>query len=267
MGRPFTLFTGLLTALVLLTGCSLFTKKAELPPLPEPATNTSLTGAEKELDKATAERLSKAAAAVGMANVLVDKEPASKNQEVLKSEIKLAKTLVGKAEEVDWQAAQKRAQAALGGQPIADAYGKEQAEALALRVKLKEADAKYEAEKAKKQAEFEAKLQEREQALAQEKALRVLEAEEARKDKFLYLGGLVCLAGVACFIFGPKIIGLQLLGAGFALSSFPFIWGTPYFPYIVGTFALLGAIGVARVVFRKKPTLVCENQPDDKPAE
>jgi hypothetical protein len=219
------------------------------------------------LDKATAERLSKAAAAVGMANVLVDKEPVSKNQEVLKSEIKLAKTLVGKAEEADWQAAQKRAQAALGGQPIADAYGKEQAEALALRVKLKEADQKYEAEKAKKQAEFEAKLQEREQALAQEKALRVLEAEEARKDKFLYLGGLVCLAGVACFIFGPKIIGLQLLGAGFALSSFPFIWGTPYFPYIVGTFALLGAIGVARVVFRKKPTLACENQPDNKPAE
>ena len=267
MGRPFTLFTGLLTALVLLTGCSLFDGKKELPPLPEPATTNGLAGAEKDLDKATAERLSKAAAAVGMANVLVDKEPASKNQEVLKSEIKLAKTLVGKAEEADWQAAQKRAQAALGGQPIADAYGKEQAEALALRVKLKEADAKYEAEKAKKQAEFEAKLQEREQALAQEKALRVLEAEEARKDKFLYLGGLVCLAGVACFIFGPKVIGLQLLGAGFALSSFPFIWGTPYFPYIVGTFALLGAIGVARVVFRKKPTLACENQPDNKPAE
>lgn len=266
MGRPFTLFTGLLTALVLLTGCSLFDGKKELPPLPEPATTNGLAGAEKELDRATAERLSKAAAAVGMANVLVDKEPPSKNQEVLKSEIKLAKTLVGKAEDADWQAAQKRAQAALGGQPIADAYGKEQAEAVALRVKLKEADAKYEAEKAKKQAEFDAKLQEREQALAQEKALRVLEAEEARKDKFLYLGGLVCLAGVACFVFGPKVIGLQLLGAGFALSSFPFIWGTPYFPYIVGTFALLGAIGVARVVFRKKPTPF-ENQPDNKPAE
>jgi len=267
MGRPFTLFTGLLTALVLLTGCSLFDKKPELPPLPEPATTNGLAGAEKDLDKATAERLSKAAAAVGMANVLAEKNPQSLNNDVLKSEIKLAKTLVGKAEIPDWEAAQKRAQAALGGQPIADAYGKEQAEAVSLRVKLKEADAKYEAEKAKKQAEFDAKLREREQALAQEKALRVLEAEEARKDKFLYLGGLVCLAGVACFIFGPKVMGLQLLATGFALSSFPFIWGTPYFPYIVGTFALLGAIGVARVVFRKKPALACENQPDNKPAE
>lgn len=252
MGKRFTLFTVLFTALIL-SGCTWGSGKKDLPPLPEPATTSGLAGAEKDLDKATAERLSKAAAAVGMAHVLAEKEPPSKNQEVLKSEIKLAKTLVGKAEEPDWLAAKKRAEAALGGQPIADAYGKEQAEAVALRVKLKEADEKYEAEKAKKQAEFNAKLQEREQALAQEKALRVLEAEEARKDKFLYLGGLVCLAGVACFIFGPKLMGLQLLGAGFALSSFPFIWGTPYFPYIVGVFALLGAIGVARTVFRKKP--------------
>lgn len=266
MPRLSTLFTGLLTAL-LLAGCSIFgEKKAELPPLPQPATTETLAGAEKELDKATAERLSKAAAAVGMANVLAEKNPESLNNNVLRSEIKLAKTLVGKAEIADWEAAQKRAQAALGGQPIADAYGKEQAEAVALRVKLKEADAKYEAEKAKKQAEFDAKLKEREQALAQEKALRILEAEEARKDKFLYLGGLVCLAGVACFVFGPKLIGLQLLGAGFGLSSFPFIWGTPYFPYIVGTFALLGAIGVARFVFRKKPACPAPEQPQP-PAE
>lgn len=265
MGKPFTLFTGLLTALIL-AGCT-WSQDKELPKLPEPATNNGLAGAEKELDKATAERLSKAAAAVGMANVLVDKEPPSKNQEVLKSEIKLAKTLVGKAEEPDWQAAQKRAQAALGGQPIADAYGKEQAEAVALRVKLKEADAKYEAEKAKKQAEFDAKLAEREQMLAQEKEMRRLEAEEARKDKFLYMGGLICLAGVACFIFGPKLMGIQLLAAGAAVSSLPFVWDSPYFIYIVGAFALLALIAVARVVFAKKPATCPEAPINDKPAE
>ena len=245
----------------MLVGCK---TTEDLPTLPEPATNKGLSGAEKELDKATAERLSKAAAAVGMANVLADKNPESLNNNVLKSEIKLAKTLVGKAEIQDWDAAQKRAQAALGGQPIADAYGKEQAEAVALRVKLKEADAKYEAEKAKKQAEFDAKLLEREQMLAQEKAMRALEAEEARKDKFLYMGGLICLAGVACFIFGPKVMGLQVLAAGFAISSFPFIWGTPYFPYIAGTFALLGAIALARVVFRKKPAECPHQEPTDQ---
>ena len=248
MGKLFTLFTVLFTGLML-TGCSLM--KKELPPLPEPATNNALTNAEKELDKATAERLSKAAAAIGMANVLVDKEPASKNQEVLKSEIKLAKTLVGKAEIVDWEAAQKRASAALGGQPIADAYGKEQAEAVSLRVKLKEADAKYEEEKAKKQAEFNAKLLEREQALAQEKALRAQESEEARKDKFLYLGGLVCLAGLACFIFGPKVVGAQVFLGGIVLSSIPTIWGSPYFPYIVGAIALVVVVAVLFSVFRK----------------
>jgi hypothetical protein len=267
MSKLFTWFTGLFTMAVLMSGCALWKGKEELPKLPEPATNSTLSGAEKELDKATAERLSKAAAAVGMANILVDKEPPSKNQEVLKSEIKLAKTLVGKAEQPDWEAAQKRAQAALGGQPIADAYGKEQAEAVALRVKLQEADAKYEAEKARKQAEYESKLKEREQALAQEKELRRMEAEEARKDKFLYMGGLVCLAGVAMFIFGSKPMGLQLFAAGVAVSSMPFVWDNPYFIYIVGAFALLGLIAVARVVFRKKPT-TCPAQPsEDKPAE
>ena len=267
MGRPFTLFTGLLTALTFLTGCSLFDSKPELPPLPEPATTSGLAGAEKDLDKATQDRLSKVAAAVGISYILSQREQDEKTNLVLRSELQLAKTLTGHADPIDWALTKKRVEAVLGGMPVADAYKKEQEEATALKKKLSDADAKYEAEKAKKQAEFNAKLLEREQALAQEKAMRVLEAEEARKDKFLYLGGLICLAGVACFIFGPKVMGVQLLAAGFAVSSFPFIWGTPYFPYIVGVFALLGAIGVARVVFRKKPALVCENQPDDKPAE
>lgn len=258
MGKSFTLFTGLF-AILLLTGCSLFEKEKDLPPLPPPGTTEGLSGAEKELDRATQERLSKAAASVGVAHVLASKNPESANNNVLKAELGLAKTLVGRAEDKDWEAAKKRSEAALGGKPLDEAYKAEQEAAAALRKKLAEADAKYEAEKAKKQAEYEAKLKEREQQLAQEKELRRLEAEEARKDKFLYLGGLVCLAGVACFVFGPKLIGLQLLGAGFALSSFPFIWGTPYFPYIVGAFALLGAIAAARVVFRKKPACPDQN--------
>jgi len=267
MVRLLTLFTTLLTVL-LLTGCSLFSKKTdELPPLPEPATTVGLSVAEKDLDKATQDRLSKVAASVGISYILSLKPQDEKTNLVLQSELQLAKTLTGHADPIDWALTRKRVEAVLGGMPIADAYKKEQEEATALKKKLSDADAKYEAEKAKKQAEFNAKLLEREQALAQEKALRLLEAEEARKDKFIYLGGLICLAGVASIIFGSKVIGLQLLGAGFALSSFPFIWGTPYFPYIVGTFALLGAIGVARVVFRKKPTLACENQPEEKPAE
>ena len=239
-----------------------------LPTLPEPATNNALTSAEKDLDKATAERLSKVSASVGMSYVLAAKNPQTPINDVLLSELKLAKTLTGKAEEKDWVTTKARVESVLGGTPIADAYKKEQEEAVALRVKLKEADEKYEVEKAKKQAEFNAKLKEREQALAQEKELRRIDAEEARKDKFLYLGGLVSLAGIAMFIFGSKAMGLQLFASGVAVSSLPFIWGTPYFIYIVGAFALLGLIAVARVVFRKK-TPVCEpaTPPADKPTE
>jgi hypothetical protein len=267
MGRLSTLLTGLFTALIL-TGC-IWGNKPELPPLPEPATNSGLAGAEKELDKATAERLSKVSASVGMSYVLAQKNPPTPNNDVLISELKLAKTLTGKAEEKDWQVTKARVESVLKGTPIADAYKKEQEEAVALRVKLKEADAKYEAEKAKKQAEYEAKLTEREQALAQEKELRRIDAEEARKDKFLYLGGLISVAGIAMFIFGSKSMGLQLFASGVAVASLPIVWNSPYFIYACGAFALLGLIAVARIVFKKKPQSCVVNQepPQDKPAE
>ena len=105
-------FTGLLTLLLL--GCST-TEKKPLTPLPEPATTAGLTGAEKELDKATAERLSKVSASVGMSYVLAQKNPASLPNDILLSELKLAKTLTGKAEEQDWVTVKKRVEAALGG--------------------------------------------------------------------------------------------------------------------------------------------------------
>lgn len=265
MGKLFTQLTVLFTALIL-TGCSLFSKKQEeLPPLPEPATNAGLSAAEKDLDKATQDRLSKVAASVGISYILSQREQTEQTNLVLQNELKLAKTLTGRADEIDWALTRKRVEAVLGGMPVADAYKKEQEEAAALKKKLSDADAKYEAEKAKKQAEFNAKLLEREQALAQEKALRAQEAEEARKDKFLYLGGLVCLAGVGCIVFGPKVIGLQLFGAGIAISSIPTVWGSPYFIYIVGAFSLFGLIAVARVVFRKKPACEEEKPSDTQP--
>jgi len=259
-----TLLTGLFTAL-LISGCTLW--KKDLPPLPEPATNNGLAGAEKELDKATAERLSKVAASVGMSYVLAEKNPQSQNNDVLKSELKLAKTLVGKAEEKDWQVTKARVEGVMGGKPLADAYKDEQAAAVALRVKLKEADEKYEAEKAKKQAEYEAKIKEREQALEQEKALRKIEADEARKDKFIYLGGLVCLFGLGVFVWGSKKDGALILGGGFAISSFGYVMGTPYFYYVVGAMALLVFIKVAALMFKKEPSAIecppCEAKNED----
>lgn len=265
MGRLSTLLTGLFTILILI-GC----KTTDLPSLPEPATNSGLSAAEKDLDKATAERLSKVSASVGMSYMLAKNNTPTPNNDVLMSELFLAKTLVGRAEEKDWNMTKARVESVLKGTPIADAYKKEQEEAVALRIKLKEADAKYEAEKAKKQAEFEAKLKEREQALEQEKALRKIDAEEARKDKFLYLGGLISVAGIAMFIFGSKPMGLQLFASGIAVASLPIVWNSPYFIYACGAFALLGLIAVGRIVFKKKPSQPCvvnQEPPADKPAE
>jgi hypothetical protein len=267
MSRLFPLLTGLFTVLIL-CGCSIFgDKDKELPPLPEPATNNGLAGAEKELDKATAERLSKVSASVGMSYVLATNNAKTPNNDVLLSELKLAKTLVGKSEEKDWSVTKARVESVLKGTPIADAYKKEQEEAVALREKLKEADQKYEAEKAKKQAEYESKLKEREQALAQEKELRRLDAEEARKDRFLYLGGLISVIGIGMLVFGSKAMGIQLFASGVAVSSMPFIWDSPYFIYIAGAFALLGLIAVGRVVFRKKTPCEANQPPADKPTE
>lgn len=270
VNRLFTVFTGLLTIL-LLTGCPT-TKQCEIPPLPEPATTSGLAGAEAELDKATADRLSKAAASVGASYLLAKNNPESQNNFVLLSELKLAKTLVGKAEEKDWVTVKARVESAL--KPDADLvklYEKEVAEATALRVRLKEVDAKYEAEKAKKQAEFDAKLLEREQALKQEKELRRIEADEARRDKFVYAGGLLMAISVLWFIFGNKVQGLQGIAAGFVIASVGYIWDSPYFKYAVGVLLLIGLVKLVMVVFGKKkgcePVAGIIDQPDSQPSD
>jgi len=218
-----------------------------------------LAGAEQVLDKATAERLSKAAASVGVAHILAKKNPQSKNNDVLVNELGLAKSLTGHAEPKDWDEAKKRSEAAIGGD-LTQVYAKLNEEAVALRQKLAEADKKYETEKAKKQAEYEAKLKESDQKIKQEQEMRRLEAEEARKDKFLYLGGLVCLIAAGIFVFGSKQDGVEAFLAGSAIASLGFIWGHPYFIYIVGAFAFLAFIKVALLLFKhKKKKSDCTN--------
>lgn len=235
-----------------LTGCQWWAdKKPDLPPLPEPATNSGLNAAEKELDKASEERLSKIAAGAGASYLLAEKNPPTQNNSVLLAELKLVKTLAGRAKDEDWVTVKKRVEAATGGGDLGKLYEKEQAEAAALRTKLKEADAKYEAEKAKKQAEFNAKLQEREQEIERERRMRVLEAEEARKDKFMWLGGLICLAGALMFVFASKQDGVEAFVAGVAIASIGQIWSSPYFPWAIGAMLALAVIKVGIVLFRK----------------
>lgn len=259
-----TLFTVLLTLLVV--GCKHIPEALpELPPKPDAG---GLPNAEYQLDKATAERLSKLASSVGVAYFLAQKNLESSNNNVVISELRLAKALVGQAERKDWEDAKKRIEVALGGGDLTAIYAKEQTEAQALKSKLADADKKYEEAKTKAKAEYDAKLQEREQIIKREQEMRRLEADEARKDKFTYLGGLIMLAGVLWFIFGNKLQGIEAVVAGFAVSSIGFIWGSPYFPYAVGLMLLLVVVKVAILMFKKK-AVVCDipvvtNQQEDK---
>jgi hypothetical protein len=240
----------ILALLFILTGCK--TAPKPLTPLPEPATNAGLANAEKELDAASESRLSKIAAGVGASYLLAEKNSPSTSNSVLLAELKLAKTLAGRAKDEDWVTIKKRVESALGGGDLGKLYEKEQADAAALRSKLKEADAKYEAEKAKKQAEFDAKLLEREQEIKREQEMRRVEALEARKDKFMWLGGLICLAGALMFVFASKQDGIEALIAGVAIASIGQIWDSPYFPYAIGGMLLLAVVKVGFLLFKKR---------------
>lgn len=239
---------------IALTGCQWWSddEKKPLTPLPEPATNNGLANAEKDLDKASEERLSKIAAGAGASYILAEKNPQSLNNDVLLAELKLVKTLAGRAKDEDWVTVKKRVETASGGGDLGKLYEKEQAEAASLRQKLKDADAKYEAEKAKKQAEFNAKLLERDQEIKRERDLRVLQAEEARKDKFMWLGGLICLAGALMFVFASKQDGVEAFIAGVAIASIGQIWSSPYFPWAIGAMLALAVIKVGIVLFQKR---------------
>lgn len=249
--RKYQLF--IISFTLLLAGC--FTAK-KTEPLPEPATNNGLSAAEKELDKATDERLSKVSASIGISYVLAQNNPSSLNNNVLISELRLAKTLSGKSEEKDWVTVKKRVEAALGGGDLAKLYEKEQAEAASLRNKLKDADARYEAEKAKKQAEYNAKLAEKEIEIKN----RQMELEQERiaktMERFTWAGIGMLSVGLLLTIISPsailKKVGMALTVSGMLVSSIPFIGNEPWFKYAAGgVFGLLILVFIYKSFFPK----------------
>ena len=232
--------------MVVMSGCSMFSGKTE--PLPEPATNNGLSNAEKELDAATAERLSKVSASIGISYVLAQNNPETLNNNILISELRLAKTLSGKSEEKDWVTVKKRVESALGGGDLAKLYEKEQAEAASLRNKLKDADAKYEAEKAKKQAEYNAKLAEKEIEIRNRKMELEQERMAKTMERFTWAGIAMLSVGLLLTIISPSAIlkrtGMALTVAGMLVSSIPFIGNEPWFKYAAG-----GVFGILIMAF------------------
>lgn len=219
---------------LMLSGCV----TSKLPELPEPATNNKLSNAERDLDKATEERLSKLSAQIGVSIWLAEQNQKSKSNQVLIKELKISKNLLGRASQSDWIYAKSRVENALNTvddeSKLNSIYDNEIILAESLVDKLKKADANYEKEKAKKQAEFEAKVIEREQALAQEQAMAKINADEKRKNDFLYLGGFVCLIATGLLVFSPnKIGGLTAMACGMLIASIGRIWATEYFNYFL----------------------------------
>lgn len=214
----------------LLTGCFWWSDDA---PLPEPATDRSLAASESRLDHLTDKRDSRVAAAVTTAKDI------STESEV-KSELDVALAMLPPATSADLAYAKERAEKG------DDAFYAEQvAVSRALAQAIIDANRKYESEKARKQAEYDAALKEKEMALAAE--------QEARQsDKWTYAGiALVTIGLLAAFLSPMKLAGAGVALSGIVVGSFPVLSKESYFPYLIGGIVLSGI--VAAVLTRRKP--------------
>ena len=220
-----------LAVCLLLSGCCWWGDDA---PLPEPATNANLSGAEADLDHLTDKRDSRVAAAVTVAGERAE-------DTIVKGELEVAKAMLPApgADDLKWA----KARAEKGD----DAFYAEQVKvSQQLAAALVKANADYEQAKARKQAEYEARLKEKEMALA-------AEIESRQADRWTFVGiGLVTI-GILAAVFSPfKVRGAALAVAGVGVGAFPMLSRQPWFlPGVLG----LAAVSIATLVVlaRRKP--------------
>ena len=235
-----------------LSGCAFWGgKDTSLTPLPEKATTDGLTLAERELDAATDIRLNKIGASVrNVGDIIGEETPAGR---AAKWELEIAAGLTPEPPLSDIKESQKRLEAFKKGGDEADLIWEEARQFMVgLQKQIADADRKYEAEKAKKQAEFEAKLAQREQEIAREKELRKIESELAQKEKvstiFTIIGAVLFVAGIAFFPLS-KYLGMSPLwgavitGGGLVAGAVPFFVNHEWFIYISGGAILISCIG------------------------
>lgn len=247
-----------LSLALVLTGCVSWSlpfwkskdKDATAQVAPQPS--GGLAKAEANWDKVNDQIVSKTAAAVGQASILAEKNPPSLNNDAIRGELSVAKALIGEPSPADAEAARKRAEAVLAGVALVDAYKKAVEEAQLLRIKMAEADKNYETEKATQKAKYEAQI-----------SVLQTQAAEARKDKFFYLGGFICLVGVGAIFFWPnKVTAAEVILVGVAICGTPFVMDTPNFKWFL---TAVGVIVVAKVgwffFLRKKPSAQCADSP------
>ena len=238
-------------SLLTLSGCAFWGDEVSLVPLPEKATTDGLTLAERELDAATDIRLNKIGAVVRNVGDIIGEDTHAGR--AAKWELEIAAGLTPEPPLADIKESEGRIEAFKKGGDEADKVWEEARQFMVgLQKQIADADRKYEAEKAKKQAEFEAKLAQREQEIAREKELRKIESELAQKEKvstiFTIVGAVLFVAGIAFFPLS-KYLGMSPLwgavitGGGLVAGAVPFFVNHEWFIYISGGAILISCIG------------------------
>jgi hypothetical protein len=267
---PLSLFAFILGLSMVLTGCSIIGGDKGSGPLPSPATNESLSGAENNLDKLTDKRMSRVAASVIVAESAVTKpEPSKADLAVAKSELKIARAMTGEPSQQDLAYAMSRSNkiSTSADDLVEKILNENVARAEALKKEIDAANNKYEQEKAKKQAEFDAKLKEKEIEIRK----RQMELEQERlakeMERWTWVGIGMFSIGMLLTILAPlpilKKAGMALVLTGLICGSFPIVGNEPWFKYAVGGSIGLLLVGLLVKMFLFKPKCEVDNASKD----
>ena len=226
----------LMSASVFITGCPSTSK------IPEPATNDGLSSAESTLDHLTDKRISRVAASVVVAEQAVNKIEPNNTPEVsiAKGELQIARAMTGEPTKSDLEYATKRAEVLANGlsrDDVKKVLAENIARSEALRNEINSANQRYEQEKAKKQAEYEAKLKEKDAEIANRKMELEQERIAKREERFTWAGiGLMTLGILVIFAVPSTVakkLGIGLTLAGVSIGVIPFIGNEPWFKWVV----------------------------------
>lgn len=228
--------TVLILSALALTAC--WCSKVER--LPEPPSDKGMAASEAKLDHLTDKRDSRVAAAITVAN-------GASTEDKVKAELSVAEAMLPSPTAADIAFAKERI--AKGDTAF---YAEQVAVSRRLAADIVEANRRYEDEKARKTAEYNAALKEREMALAAE--------QEARQaDKWTYAGiGLTAIGLLGLFLSPLKLASAGVALTGLVVGAFPMLSKQPWFlPAVLGAVAVAGTIAI--VLNRRKPS------PDEPP--
>ena len=216
---------------LLLAGCCWWGDDA----LPAPATDSGLSGAESKLDHLTDKRDSRVAAAVTVA-----KERAE--DKVVGNELAVAQAMLPSPTSDDLAFARDRA-----ARDDDSFYANQVRLSRELAAALVKANADYEREKARKQAEYDARLKEKEMALAAE--------QEARQsDKWTYAGiALVTIGLLGAFLSPMKRAAAGVAVSGLVVGAMPTLLRQEWFGYAIAGSIVIAILSLIIVSRRKAP--------------